>query len=82
MNEDAWFVRRGRGWLISIRPRRWQGWLITALYAGIVLLLANVVKSAPRALLWVWPVVIAALTLVFVVTAYRLSEPEKPEGGK
>lgn len=72
---DPWFVRSGAGWLTSIRPVSLLGWLTTLAYALSVTALAwSARATAPR--FWpVWAIVILAATLIFVVTAWRLSVP-------
>lgn len=74
MADGPWFVRTGSGLLTSIRPRSLPGWLLTAAYAVAVTLIANIAAHAGTD--WLpWAALIVALTVVFVVALWRLSEP-------
>ena len=76
-SDTPWFVRRGGGWCTSISPTGPMGWLISALYAGGVVLLAALVETQPQ--YWpVWGVLIAASTILYTVMVWRLSVPARP----
>ena len=74
MTENGWFIRTGSGLTTSIRPRAVQGWLLSAAYAVATALLANAASHAGPA--WLpWAALIVALTALYLVAVWRLSEP-------
>jgi uncharacterized membrane protein YfcA len=68
-----WFIRTGSGWTTSIRPSAPQGWMLSLAYAVGVALLANA-ASHDRTDWLPWAATIVALTIVYLVTIWRLSE--------
>ena len=71
----AWFVRFRTGEGCQMEPASAQGWILTSVY---LLLLAAIswtfLAAEPDAGDWfAWAVLIAAGTLLFSVTAYRMS---------
>ncbi|MES2443149.1 MAG: hypothetical protein V4574_09990 [Pseudomonadota bacterium] len=73
MTPQPWFIRTGSGLTTSIRPGAPQGWLLSLAYAATVALLANLASHAQAS--WLpWAVMIAALTAVYLVAIWRLSE--------
>lgn len=75
--EDAWFIRRRSGWCTSIRPAGIKGVLLTALFVGVIELLALVLDRSDGDY---WPVSVAGIlgaTALFVLVCYRLSAPEE-----
>ncbi len=75
-SEDAWFVRRGSGLCTSISPTGRMGWLLSAVYAAIVVFLAALVERYPPH--WpIWAVLIVSATLLYTFTVWRLSVPAK-----
>ena len=76
--DAPWFVRESRGLRCNLRPSSRAGWLITILYAltvtGMsVLLLTR--EEAGAVELVSWGLMTAAMTVAFLVTAWRTSEP-------
>ncbi|MCW3846226.1 hypothetical protein OF829_03175 [Sphingomonas sp. LB-2] len=81
MNEGAWFVRYGSGFFISLQPSGLMGWLITLGYAVLVTVIATFAAVRRDPHWYLWAIAIAALTTVFVVTAYRNSIPAETRSG-
>jgi hypothetical protein len=81
----AWFVREGRRGRRGLRPASPEGRALTALYAAVVgassLLFAGDGFSGMMVAAWI--VLIVAATILYVVTALRMSArpPETGKGG-
>ena len=80
-SETHWFVRRGSGWCCSIQPSSLAGWLLTGAYSAAVTLIAATLAADDLQSWPVWAVVIAAMTVLFVVVSYRMSVPAKGRRG-
>ena len=81
--ESPWFARVGQGWHFSVRPHSPAGWAITALYVmamiGISLFLLG--RDEPgTARLIAWSVIMSAMTLALLITAWRTSARIGPAG--
>ena len=81
-----WFVRVKKGRRCNLRPSSRAGWLITGLYAlamsGLSLLLL-IGGGEPTTLMLVgWAVVATAMTIAFLVIAWRTSEAVETVGVK
>ncbi|MCW3836627.1 hypothetical protein ACFQ1E_09605 [Sphingomonas canadensis] len=77
MQEKPWFVRRGSGWCMSVRPSAPAGWLITTAYSLAMTLMAFFIERFEGHLA-VWFVLVGAATVLFVTAACRLSVPAPP----
>ena len=65
----SWFRPKRYGW--GLTPSSWQGWLLTAAYVAVVLVLALTLAEKQIA---IFLTVIAILTAVFLVVAYLTKE--------
>ncbi len=76
-----WFKRKIYGW--GWTPVKWQGWLASILYTGIVVLLAlrlNEESSTDQILFsFVLPVIV--LTITFICIAFKKGESPKWQWG-
>ena len=74
---EAWFVRRRKGRFCDLKPASKSGHILTGLYiAWIALVSALVVeKEESVSLIVVGVVVMLASTLLYLVTALRMSAP-------
>ena len=75
----AWFERRGGPWsyqLVSVSP---AGWVVTGAYVAASIALSLLIfakEDDPQLTDWiVWAVLLAAMTMLFAVTALRMSVP-------
>ncbi len=73
-DEDYWFVRRRSAFSYGFTPISWQGWVITALYAGA---LFAVMRFAATKRWLEWAALFGLATFVFIVIALRASAPER-----
>jgi hypothetical protein len=62
---QPWFTRRRYGW--GLRPVSWQGWLLTAVYLVVALVLGVTVGSRQP---WIFLTVLVFITAVYAVVAY------------
>jgi hypothetical protein len=73
-----WFVRVKKGRRCNLRPFSRAGWLVTGLYAvamaGLSLLLLVGEREPATLMLVAWAVVTTAMTIAFLVIAWRTSE--------
>ena len=81
-----WFVRVKKGRRCNLRPSSRAGWLITGLYAlamtSLSLLLLIGEREPPTVMLVGWAVVATAMTIAFLIIAWRTSEPLETAGEK
>lgn len=73
-----WFVRVKNGRRCNLRPSSRAGWLVTGLYAlamaGLSLLLLAGEREPATLMLVAWAVVTTAMTIAFLLIAWRTSE--------
>ena len=81
-----WFVRVKKGRRCNLRPSSRAGWLITGLYAlamtSLSLLLLIGEREPPTVMLVGWAVVATAMTIAFLIIAWRTSEAVETAGVK
>jgi hypothetical protein len=73
--ERPWFVSRRRGYSYNLKPARIEGWLLTIGYCVLVTAIAAGGMARQPGYWPVWATMVAALTLMFVLTAARNSRP-------
>jgi hypothetical protein len=80
--ENIWFKRKLYGW--GWTPITWQGWLVTATYAVLVIVFAlSLDKDSPKkevVFTFVLPVLL--LTISLIRLAYRKGERPRWQWGK
>lgn len=77
-----WFKKKlyGYGWT----PATWQGWLITFVYVGLILLFSLTIDkfSPPREVVFTFILPIVLLTISFIRVAYKMGEKPSWQWGK
>jgi hypothetical protein len=71
---DYWFPAKRYGWGWGI-PNRWQGWLVLAVFAG--LLVAGSFMFAPGTKLAAFLAYVAVLCLLLVAVCWLKGEPPR-----
>ena len=79
--QESWFVREVHGRRCKLRPQSRAGWLLTAAYflamvAGSLFLATRDDPTAEELILWA--LLSVAMTLAFVLTAWRTSASVDP----
>ena len=79
--EGYWFKRKLFGW--GWTPATWQGWLVTLIYAALVIGFALTINegSPPREVMSTFILPVVLLTIVFIRIAVRTGEKPKWEWG-
>lgn len=79
--ERYWFKRKlfGWGWM----PVTWEGWLVTAGYAALIVLFASSIDeySPVREIMFTFVLPVVLLTIAFIRIAYRTGERPKWQWG-
>lgn len=80
--EALWFKRKlyGWGWI----PATWQGWLVTAVYISVALLLASTIDddSPPQEIGFMFALPFVLLTVTFIRIVYKKGEKPRWQWGK
>lgn len=80
--KHLWFKRKLFGW--GWTPVTWQGWLVIAVYIGLVVLFSLTIdeSSPPREIAFTFILPVAALTVLLIRIAYRTGETPRWQWGK
>jgi len=62
---SAWFKPKRIGW--GFTPATWQGWLVTAAFVGIVLVLAVTLAGTQP---WIFLTLLAVAVVVFLLIGF------------
>ncbi len=78
----VWFKRKLYGW--GWTPATWQGWLVTAIFAGIIFWLGRSFdsESSIRESFMTFFIPLIFLTILFIYIAYRTGEKPFWQWGK
>jgi len=80
--EHLWFKRKSYGW--GWTPCSWQGWTVTAMYVGGVLVWAVTIDeqsvSSEVGFTFILPVLL--MTIFFITIAYKKGEKPRWQWGK
>jgi hypothetical protein len=61
----GWFGPKRYGW--GLTPTSWQGWLLTAVFVAVVIVLAVTLAATQ---IWLYLALLAIATAVFITVAY------------
>ena len=77
-----WFKRKTYGW--GWYPASWEGWLVTALYAGLVIFFGTTIDehSPTKEVFFTFIIPVTLLTITFIRLAYRMGEKPKWQWGE
>ena len=80
--KKLWFKRKVFGW--GWTPVTWQGWLISILYIGLIVLFALTIDqtSPPREVVFTFFLPVLILTVTFIRIAYKKGERPRWQWGR
>lgn len=80
--KSIWFKRKLYGW--GWTPVTWQGWLMTLLYAGIIVLFATTLQedSSFKEILFTYILPVTLLTFAFFYFLYKKGEKPRWQWGE
>ena len=77
MKANGWFGKKRIGW--GIGPRRWQGWLVMAIYAVTMIALPRVVDRAVHPWLVGGGIAVLSIALLtIVILKFEHAEHRRP----
>ena len=79
--EKYWFKRKLFGW--GWTPATWQGWLVTFVYIGAIVVFAFTIdsESPDREIMFTFFLPVTFLTILFIRIAYKTGEKLKWQWG-